>query len=227
MRPHKYKLGKVKLRIEDAIQSAGSDIVADELSKDEYGLDNIDFKQGDVVVDIGGHVGTFAIYLAKRFPFLKIISYEPLPINHENFVKNIALNEVANVSLRDLAVTGDGRRVKLLVHASNTAGATSNIGADELRDHLSFEVGSVKLDDIISSVTDGRIKLLKVDCEGSEYEVLLNSQLLERVEYLSAEFHINSPLTRKGYTVEQLVAYCERYIDPKKIVYKTINMQEV
>jgi hypothetical protein len=48
------------------------DGVVREMDRDEYKLNDIDFKPNDIVIDIGGNVGICSIYLAKRYPFLKI-----------------------------------------------------------------------------------------------------------------------------------------------------------
>lgn len=220
-----YRIGKIRMAILDDTASSGADIVADELGRDEYGLARIDFKRGDVIIDIGAHVGMFAIYCAKKFRGVKVLSYEPVPSNVNNARANIELNRVIGISLFDNAVTGDGRRLSLLLHESNTAGATGFLGVPDYPGHLKYEVDSVTLDDILSEVS--KVKLLKIDCEGSEYEVLLNSTALDKVEYLSAEIHLNTYLESKGYSVESLMEHCEKFIEPSKITYKTIRMSEV
>ncbi len=52
--------------------------VANEIGKPPYDFDSINFKEGDVVIDIGGNIGMISIYLAKKFPFLKIYAFEPV-----------------------------------------------------------------------------------------------------------------------------------------------------
>jgi FkbM family methyltransferase len=53
------------------------------------------FWEGDVVVDIGAHVGLFAIYLAKRYP-LEAACFEPFP-QTRNCVENLQLNRITIV----------------------------------------------------------------------------------------------------------------------------------
>lgn len=226
VRTHRYRIRGTRLKIIDQSESQGSNIVADELSRDEYSLDSIPFSRGDLVVDVGGHVGTFAIYLARRYPGIRVYSYEPLPANYELFRKNLDLNKVDSVEVFNEAVTSDGRSIRLLVHPSNTAGATAQVGTMDLAGHEVHEVRSLTLDEIVDRHGIEKGRLLKIDCEGSEYEVLLSANCLERFEFFSAEFHENSYLREKGYTTSALDAHLRRFIDPSKISYKTVPMAD-
>ena len=57
----------------DAVGSATVKFVTNEMNSDPiYNFDDINFEPGDVVIDIGANIGIVSIYLAKRYPFLKI-----------------------------------------------------------------------------------------------------------------------------------------------------------
>ncbi|WIH87734.1 hypothetical protein [Brachyspira pilosicoli] len=73
----------------DAITSRTVFFVTREINNDEYSpiFKKIDFKEGDVVLDIGANVGMVSILLVKKFPFLKIYSFEPMKNNYENLLK--------------------------------------------------------------------------------------------------------------------------------------------
>ncbi|MDR1942676.1 MAG: FkbM family methyltransferase [Endomicrobium sp.] len=85
------------------------------LHRDDYKLNCIDFNQMDVVIDIGANIGMISIYLAKKYPFLKIYSFEPVKCNYEKFKKNIELNKIPNgvINIQNKAVTKDGRTVQM------------------------------------------------------------------------------------------------------------------
>ena len=65
---HHFDIGGIPLDIADEHGSCAARIVADELAGDEYALNELRLEPGDCIVDIGGHVGLFSIFLAKRFP---------------------------------------------------------------------------------------------------------------------------------------------------------------
>src|SRR5262245_63773557 len=81
---HHYQIDDVSLVAYDEAGSLSSTWVARELQADDYGLRDMRFEEGDVVVDVGAHVGLFVIYLAKRCPTLKLLAFEPFPANFRN-----------------------------------------------------------------------------------------------------------------------------------------------
>jgi FkbM family methyltransferase len=54
-------------------------------------------EKDDIVVDIGAHVGIFAILVALMYPEAKVYAFEPLPANFYFLQKNIARHKVDNV----------------------------------------------------------------------------------------------------------------------------------
>ena len=147
-----------------------------------YHLPSIDLELGDVVIDIGAHVGVISIFMAKKYPDARVLAFEPIEANYSRLVENIARNKVENVEAHKLAITKDGRAVKMAVEMN------VNSGGGHLNDK-GEPAGSITLSDVFKGF-DGRCKLLKIDCEGAEYEIFENSlHLLDRVDYLVIELH--------------------------------------
>ena len=113
-------------------------------------------------VDVGANVGKYAIQLSPAFA--KVIAYEPLPENLETLKKNIELNNITNVIVREVAV-GSKRGKAYLTRAY----AQSRI-VDKPEDNT-IEVEIVTLDEDLENV-DRPISLIKVDVEGFELEVV-------------------------------------------------------
>jgi FkbM family methyltransferase len=163
-------------------------VVQEALIGDEYNLKTIDFEDGDVVIDIGGNVGCVSIYLAKKYPNIKIYSYEAHPVNYECLLENIRLNDVNNVIPFNYAVLNQsGSKVNITLDLGNT-GSSSLYVNNEVN---SFDVETISFDDIIETNNIEKIKLLKIDCEGAEYEIIEASQKLKEIEIenFSAEIH--------------------------------------
>jgi FkbM family methyltransferase len=223
----KYEVNQTELKICDYAQSTAPDLIIGELRSDEYRLGSIDFRPGDVVIDIGGHIGIFSCYLAKTYPFLKILAFEPIPVSYRMFRRNLTLNEIRNIRLYNVAVTKDRRELDMVVHLQgNTGGATANLSDLNLEGHARFRCASLTLDDIFQSFLIDSCKLLKIDCEGSEHEILLTARCLDRVQYLRGEFHINRHLREQGYSIERLAKHCRRLIKPERVVFTSCQMFE-
>jgi FkbM family methyltransferase len=216
----------IRLKLVDRRSSGTLEGLRHELAADCYGIESIPLAPKDVVIDIGAHVGTFSIYLAKRHPGLRILAFEPVPENYACLKANLELNRITNVEAHNLAITGDGRKLRMVAHRSNTGGATVNLCDMDLQDHAHFDVESVTLDDVFRDRAIDRCRLLKIDCEGSEYEILLRTSRLSQIEYLSGEFHINAHLASQGYSMEQLIHHCRATLGPGRVRYTTCRMAE-
>jgi len=152
----------IQLIVADVRGSIATGIILHELSRDDYGLRQIEFGFGDIVVDIGAHVGVFSMYLAKRYPFLSIISFEPTPCNFVNLKRNLQLNGVGNVHACNLAVTADGRNIQMLVDPRNTGGASGFVQTATPEQQV-FAARSTTLDAIFADYGLTSCKMLKID----------------------------------------------------------------
>jgi FkbM family methyltransferase len=215
----------VALEIEEFTQSQALGFILAELDADAYGLDRIPFKPRDVVIDIGGHVGLFALYLARLHPGIAIYSFEPEARNFRHLAANIARNKALNVFAFNLAVTADGRPFELYRPPDNSGAA--NGYARNHAVHPRSLTPSVTLDEVFDRFVPRRCKLLKMDCEGAEHEILPASKAaLARVDWFSAEFHINEPLRQAGHSNEGLEAVVAQWIPAKRTAVSALAMSD-
>lgn len=186
-------------------------IVIKEIGQD-YDFDSIPFQDGDFVIDIGAHIGLVTFYLDMKFKNLelRIKAFEPDPENYKYLEMNC--RELGHVIPYQLAVTGDGRSVIISPHPVNSGG--SNIYGSE----AGIPVDSLTLEGIIGK---DKIKLLKIDCEGAEYEIIeANPEILKNVEYIRGEIH-----SVEGKNPTDLLNLILKYIDEDH-VRMTINTNE-
>jgi len=170
-----------------------------------------------VVVDIGGYIGDFSLYAAKRLG-ARVIVYEPVPENFSLIQENCRLNPWANMRVWNKAVASapeisiNVAREKDDVHASSHMYQNAN---------EKITIKATRIDDLFTENAVSRIDLLKVDCEGCEYEILRDAAVstLERIENVAMEYHcidgweakLDSVCTRlriAGFHVEQDRAEC-------------------
>ncbi len=184
-------------------------IIAREIIRD-YSLEELEIGDGDVVVDIGAHIGLVSIYLAQKYPQAKILAYEPLRANFEYLIRNLRLAGVKNIIAHPMAVTADGREVMLHGDPAINSGEGSIYRVASRTAEIE-RARSISVREV-SEEAGGCIKLLKLDAEFAEYEILPALDLA-KVEYLRGEFHRGMP----DASPEKLFAYCSRFMDPKKI----------
>ena len=163
-----------------------------ELETDHYRLSNITFEPGDVVVDIGGNIGSVSLYLAKKYPFIKVITIEPVYRTYLTLIQNIWFNEVFNIIPINVAITNDRRQLAMYVDYNQPGAASSFVSLNSR--HNIERVNSITFDDLFTIFKLNRIKMLKIDCEGAEYEILYSTDKLKYVDYIRAEFLLNQKL---------------------------------
>ena len=207
-----YNLNGIKLDLMDQPGSRANLIVAHEINNDDYNLDKVGLQPGDYVIDIGANTGMLALYLLKKYPGIFVVSFEASPVNYQNLLRNSQQNagHKFNWMTFNMAVTSDARSIEL-----NHPLVCKNSGSIDIytKGNNTYTISSISLGQIFYMYIPDKVKLLKIDCEGSEYEILYNCsvKLFDRVEYLVAEFHKSSLL--KGFTAKDLYDYCLKFFD--------------
>lgn len=159
------------------------------------------------VVDIGAGLGDFTVFAAANCPQGQVFAYEPLASSFELLQENLKLNRLTNVQAFQQAT---GSETGTMTAASETTQAVSTrfISGTAETGRPETGVPIVTLAEILDRLPNGRCHLMKIDCEGCEFDLLLNSPpaLLARVERLTIETH-------DGYadkSTSQLAAYLQQ-----------------
>jgi len=150
---------------------------------DEHIYDNIDVYGRDVV-DIGANVGDSSIYFALKGA-RKVVGVEPLPNVYAQAIENVKLNHLeGKIFLINAALGSKSGKIKV---PCNTSTFTSNVFST-LRTNGECEVPIVTLSEVMEQITEPY--LLKMDCEGCEFDVILNDyEHVRMFEKLNVEHH--------------------------------------
>jgi len=135
----------------------------------ETELAKSEIKSGDVVLDIGAHVGYYTLIFARLVGAQgRVYAFEPEPANFAVLKKNVEMNGYANVTLTRKAVSNRNGATKLYL-------AEEDLGDhriyDSHDDRKSVEVEVIRLDDFFQDYT-GRVDFIKMDVQGSEAGVI-------------------------------------------------------
>ncbi len=198
-----------------------------------------EIRADDVVVDIGAHIGIFTIYAARKAREGRVLAFEPDAENYAMLTRNLALNpQLAHVSAFNQAIwSSEGKRNLFRADGYWSGGHSlfenwmddysAGEGVEEQVDQTgaaTIEVECTTLPRLMEANGLDRIDFLKVDCEGSEYEILLNlpEEELLRIKSMSLEYHavegftgqdLADRLAGSGYAVEKVGSELIGYIN--------------
>ena len=158
-----------------------------------------EIKEGSVIIDIGAHIGSFSLFAANYNKDVQVYSYEPSKESYAILVNNVKLNNIANIRPFNLAVSKIQGEIKFYISEKQTTGHSIAITQGNY-----VIVNSTTLQHIFTDNNILSCNLLKLDCEGAEYEILFNTsrEILNRIQNISMEYH-DVP----NYTINDLTKY--------------------
>ena len=137
-----------------------------------------------VIIDGGANLGMSVIYFKELYPNSSIIAFEPDPHIFDYLKRNIKSFGYQDVKIINKAVWVRDETISFL----KEGGAGGRIQeVEESTDHEFVEVECIRLKQFLM---EGRVDFLKLDIEGSEYEVLKDcADSLNQVANLFIEYH--------------------------------------
>jgi FkbM family methyltransferase len=134
-------------------------------------------KEGDIVIDIGAHIGLYTIISSKRVGANgKVVAIEAHPGNFEMLNSNIKLNQLTNVIPLNYAVHSKETKVKLYLPSGESGFTKYNtIMPNWINAQEKFvEVNANTLDYLLqlNEIRQEEVNWIKIDVEGAEFEVL-------------------------------------------------------
>jgi FkbM family methyltransferase len=183
----------------------------------------VSVQAGDTVVDVGAQIGCYTIRTATRGA--RVYAFEPFPANYSALQRNIALNHLAGVKAFPYAVGAESGPRTMFVPDED--GHTGRYSLFPGRGSQTLSVSCLSLDDIVRENNLQSVDVLKLDCQGSEYEILFGASqdTLARVQRIIMECEIfdrpdwsvaglKEYLLRRGFQVNSRSRLLYAYRDP-------------
>jgi len=146
---------------------------------------NFRINDKDVIIDIGAHIGLFTLYASQYCTNGIIFCFEPVEENYSVLLDNITQNNLKNVKPFKSAVSKNESTVTIY-HNKDEAGHSMFSSTSH-----ALKVDSISLKKIIDENYINQCNLIKMDCEGSEYEIIesLPLEYFKKISKMIIEYH--------------------------------------
>jgi FkbM family methyltransferase len=165
------------------------------LSKN-YLLQNIKFRDNDIIIDVGANNGDFYLCFDKK---IKYYAYEPSPVVFSNLKYNVKNQNLYNLGL------SNSENKKINFYLKDESGDSSILPINNYTKKISIE--TTNLDKELDKIQQ-RIKLIKLEAEGFEPEILQGlKKHLNLIEYITIDCGFE-----RGIKLESTIAECSNYL---------------
>ncbi len=194
----------VKFSVDGIIPKADLSMLVETWFNHDYTPLGFEIGEKDLVIDIGANNGFFSIFAAKKATSGHVISFEPVPELVNKIKTNIDLNKISNIKLEQLAVSNKKGHIEFYI--SKTHNGCHSLFKRSASDDKII-INTIKLEDYCFENKIQKINLLKMDCEGAEYDIFnsLSAKFLKNnIEKISMEYHDIIGEHKHGEIINQL-----------------------
>lgn len=143
-----------------------------------------------VILDIGSNIGTSILFFHEQFPAAKVYGFEPHPETFRILQTNVGA--IPSVEVFNYALGAIDKKISLSFDGADF----SRFGA---KDATSSPLGTITAaecevrhaGEVVKHLGLDRVDLIKIDCEGAEYDVLsvLPGEMLRHCKWIAGEMH--------------------------------------
>ena len=157
---------------------------------------DISVPEDGVVVDVGANIGDFSVLVARRCHKGRVIAVEPVAEYARILAQHVALNGLQNVTCVHAAIGADDGVATIAVNGARSRPRPQAEGPLEI----------ARLTTPAQLMIEQRvdhIDLLKLDCEGAEWDILpAADDVLSSVRQIAMEYHCE-----RGWTPDRLATW--------------------
>lgn len=176
---HRVVSGKRVLFFSNGVKSRAMNLAK------SYRIETIPFSDGDFVIDVGANWGDLSLYFQHHLSNISLnyLAIEPGLYEYECLISNCKLS---NQTIHNIALSSENKEISFFYEAKS-----ANSSIYEPPDWTSiYSVKSLTLNDFIENniPKNRRIRLLKLEAEGAEYDICLGGgAALSRIDFIAAD----------------------------------------
>lgn len=170
-----------------------------------YPLPRDVIKNGEVVMDIGAHIGSFSLFAAYNTP-CTVYAFEPFIPNFKLLKENIKLNSMqTRIIPHNIAISDTIRHADFFLGGKNTGEGSMVIKVGKRS-----RINTLTLEKFFKDQDIKICDLMKIDAEGEEYSILygLDDSIFDKINNILMETHILNK--NEEYTISGLESFLQK-----------------
>jgi FkbM family methyltransferase len=164
-----------------------------------------DVNPNSVVIDIGANIGVYSIFAALKNAI--VYAYEPEPTNFNFLLENIKLNNFEkNIFPFRKGVSGKEEKRDLYLEISPFHSLYLKNSSNKIKINK-IQIDCIPLEKIFDENKIKFCDILKLDCEGAEFEILYNTpdECFKKIREIRMEYHHQT--ADKNYNITDLISF--------------------
>ena len=205
-----FRLPIKEIRLRNGIKFSATSIDHAEISmlvdiwhKQVYTPPFFSIDSQDIIIDVGANKGYFSVFAATQARNGKVYAFEPVTELAACALENSKLNRLNNLTIINKALWNESGE-KPFYLSTNSGGHSMRAKPSS---YAEITVPTIRLDEFCKAKQINIIDLLKLDCEGAEYDILmtLDKEFLDQIKKISMEIHDFG-----GYHHNQILDFLEK-----------------
>ncbi|MCW3123116.1 MAG: methyltransferase, FkbM family domain protein [Flavipsychrobacter sp.] len=171
-------------------------------------------KEGDIVIEAGANLGSETVLLSKMVGKGRVYGFEPNPYTFDRLKTNVAINELTNVEVFDIAMGEKNGSISFNIYPKNFCNAGMSSKYMETPLTRKITVQQQTLDSFVKAHNISKVDFLKMDIQGAEMDLLKGAGetmakykpkvFLEALEVYNDVKAMYEELKKYGYTVHNI-----------------------
>lgn len=144
----------------------------------------------EVILDIGSNIGASILFFCDQFPSARIYGFEPHPETFRILQANVG--SIPSVEIFNYALGATDARISAAFGGMDFSGFAAKPGSVSPPDAATIVECEVKhAGGVMKNLGLARADLIKIDCEGAEYDILsaLPGEMLRECKWIVGEIH--------------------------------------
>ena len=184
-----------------------TDILTNNFETQKINLIKKVLSSGDKFIDIGCSFGLFSLIASKIVGVNgEVLSFYPSETAIKTLIKNSQLNDFHNIRTFNIALGDSNKSINFF---GQNYGGTTIKGNPQYNTSIGREIEMKKLDTILSSTNLDNLKFLKIDAEGSEFDIIKGAEnLIKNSKNLFISLELGEMmLISAGSSIEEVIDF--------------------